>query len=212
MTLSSVAYPREHPGYAESMTSAAESAELVRGLVRSALDAWGLGSLADDGVLVVTELVANAAQHAEGEEIRVAVFRRGRNLVRIDVTDASRLAPVRRTAGAEDIRGRGLALVAAMSTRWGTERLPQGKCVWAELLCETAEPPGPWVGDEVHDAVTDRPAILTDIRSDGTHLLRTPRGPDQWPAADPAKLTVVVRREDRSQDAFPADQAASRIP
>jgi hypothetical protein len=56
---------------------------------------------------------------------------------------------------------------------------------------------GPWVGDLVHDPVADRPATLSDVRRDGTYLLRAVRGPDQWPAADPAQLKVVTKRADR---------------
>jgi hypothetical protein len=33
----------------------------------------------------------------------------------------------------DDLRGRGLALVDALSDQWGTDRLQWGKRVWAEL-------------------------------------------------------------------------------
>lgn len=53
-----------HPGYSETLPCAAESAETARGLVRTALSACGLEHLVDDGALIVTELVANAAEHS----------------------------------------------------------------------------------------------------------------------------------------------------
>jgi hypothetical protein len=55
----------------------------------------------------------------------------------------------------------------------------------------------PWVGDVVRDEVADRSAIVTDVRSDGTYLLRAPHGFEQWQAEDPDKLTLVERRQDR---------------
>jgi anti-sigma regulatory factor (Ser/Thr protein kinase) len=118
------------------MPCSAESAEPARSLVRTALGAWGLGGLEEDGELVVTELVANAAQHTTGPSIRVSVSRTAPDLVRIDVVDRSTKLPVLRTADAYDTRGRGLALVAALSDRWGTDRLPWGKRVWCELRSE----------------------------------------------------------------------------
>jgi len=57
---------------------------------------------------------------------------------------------------------------------------------------------GPWVGDLVHDPVTNRPATLSDIRRDGTYLLRAVGGPDHWPAADPTQLHIITKRADRA--------------
>jgi serine/threonine-protein kinase RsbW len=110
-------------------------------LVRIVLSVWGLDDLAEDGALVVTELVANAAQHTDGELIRVSVNRPEPGLVRIDVADRSRVMPRPREAGADDEGGRGLALVDALTTRWGTEALAQGKRVWGEPACEAARGP-----------------------------------------------------------------------
>jgi hypothetical protein len=55
---------------------------------------------------------------------------------------------------------------------------------------------GPWVGDLVHDEVTDRSAIVTDVTGSGTYTLRAPGG-IEWPAQDPTRLTIVERRQDR---------------
>ncbi|MFC4035748.1 hypothetical protein ACFO3J_30385 [Streptomyces polygonati] len=57
---------------------------------------------------------------------------------------------------------------------------------------------GPWVGDLVHDPVTHKNATLTDVRSDGTYQLRDPDGFGQWSAQDPGRLSVVIRRADRT--------------
>lgn len=143
MTVNTVAPHRGQPGYSETMRCAPQSAEAARSLVRTALAVWGLSHLADDGVVVVTELVANAAQHTPSPSIRVSVSRSADDLVQIAVVDGSRLVPVRRAPDADSTRGRGLALVEALTDRWGTEPLPWGKRVWGELKSEESSSPGP---------------------------------------------------------------------
>lgn len=56
----------------------------------------------------------------------------------------------------------------------------------------------PWVGDLVYDPIQDRRATLSDVRSDGAHVLRAPGRPE-WEAADPARLEIVTRRTDRAR-------------
>ena len=53
--------------------------------------------------------------------------------MRIGVVDFSKTFPTRREPGPQDERGRGLALVDELADGWGTEPLPRGKQVWAEL-------------------------------------------------------------------------------
>lgn len=48
------------------------------------------------------------------------------------VTDKSRTMPEPRTASGADTGGRGLVVVDALCDRWGADRLPWGKRVWAE--------------------------------------------------------------------------------
>lgn len=136
MTMTATASPTGHPGYTQTMPCVAESAETARRLVRTALAAWDLEHLVDDGALVVTELVANAFQHTQCRLIRVTVSRPGENFVRIGVVDKSRVLPVRRVQDDNDVRGRGLALVEALTSRWGSDRLPWGKHVWGEFTCK----------------------------------------------------------------------------
>jgi serine/threonine-protein kinase RsbW len=141
MTVNTVARPRGYPGYSETMRCAPESAEGARSLVRTALAVWGLSHLANGGVVVVTELVANAAQHTQSPSIRVSVSRPADDLVQIAVVDRSRLVPVLGDPDVDGTRGRGLALVEALTDRWGTDPLPWGKRVWGEL--KESSPPGP---------------------------------------------------------------------
>ncbi|MET8830396.1 ATP-binding protein [Streptomyces sp. NPDC004610] len=115
----------------------------------TALSAWRLEKLADDGKLLVTELVANAVKHTNSRSIRVVISRPSTRYVRIAVVDTSRTMPEIPEVNGSDgedgdlslkdvsLGGRGLILVDALSERWGTDLFPWGKRVWGELSCET---------------------------------------------------------------------------
>lgn len=118
---------------------------LARSFVRHALGVWGLGGLADSAELVASELVTNAVK-ATGKPvpqglyvdvwdlavIAVELQVNGRGL-RVAVEDSSREQPVPQTVDADAEGGRGLFLVATLSTRWGVLPLQGGKVTWAEL-------------------------------------------------------------------------------
>ncbi|MFJ4624184.1 ATP-binding protein [Streptomyces sp. NPDC088812] len=127
------ARPTGYPGYSETLPREPESAGAARRLVRVALAAWELDELADDSSLIVSELVSNAVRHTRCRSIRVTVTRPDTARVRIGVVDRSRAHPEPRQPGAEDESGRGLALVKELAEDWGTDPLPWGKRVWAEL-------------------------------------------------------------------------------
>ncbi len=94
-----------------------------------------------DVIAVVGELAGNAIRHARplpGDVVRVAWRIRvegGRHVVDIRVTDGGGdpELPQERSASAEAVDGRGLAIVAALADRWGVERDGLGQSVWAEL-------------------------------------------------------------------------------
>ncbi|MFB7776068.1 ATP-binding protein [Streptomyces bauhiniae] len=106
---------------------------MARRLVRAALAVWALNELAEDGVLVATELVSNAVRHARRASVRVVVERTAQGTVRIAVADLSCTQPVACLPGLNEDEGRGLLLVAALATRWGSDERRWGKIVWAEL-------------------------------------------------------------------------------
>ncbi|MFF3453725.1 ATP-binding protein [Streptomyces sp. NPDC002730] len=139
MTVTATPRPTGHPGYSETLPCEPESAATARQLVRTALAAWGLGHLVDDGTLIVTELVANAAEHSRSRLIRVVVTQPSETYVRIGVVDKSRAIPLMRTdSNGDQLRGRGLLLVDALTDRWGTDLYRWGKQVWGELKRETS--------------------------------------------------------------------------
>jgi anti-sigma regulatory factor (Ser/Thr protein kinase) len=114
------------------------------GLARRALEAWCGDLLGDDelhaGKLVASELVTNAVLHGVGQ-IRFAADVDDDRLL-IDVIDCgSGFEREVREVPFDELRGRGLAIVEAASSRWG---IHEGTThVWAEL-----ERAGPRVGAE----------------------------------------------------------------
>lgn len=142
MTVTATARPTrtEHPGYTQTLPCTARSVVPARSLVRTALEVWRLEHLADTGALIVTELVSNSVTHTRTYSIRVTVSRPGETFVRIAVTDNSKSIPMLRTmTGDQEETGRGLAIVDALTWRWGTDLLPGGKRVWGDLRCEVGE-------------------------------------------------------------------------
>ncbi|WP_405009688.1 ATP-binding protein [Kitasatospora sp. NBC_01539] len=104
------------------------AARLARSRCTRLLAVWGVP--ADDAIVVLAELVANAAEHG-GSEMVVRLHRCGDRL-EIEVVDsgASRSLPDVPGAGAvgdlEGLRGRGLPMVSALSERFLLRREADG--------------------------------------------------------------------------------------
>ncbi len=112
------------------------------------LRAWGVEEEVDMALLVVSELVTNAIAHTRGE-VRLDLTLAGDRL-RIAVNDASPRAPVKSASvDWEATGGRGLLLVEALSTSWGSVPLSGGKQVWSELALSPRAP--------LDDAAADGP-------------------------------------------------------
>jgi GAF domain-containing protein len=113
-----------------------DAASRARRFVLDALTEWNLPDLADDAVLAASELVTNAVLHGGPPvELRLATVPGG---VRVEARDGSRVSPVRPLPTADTMTGRGIALVEAVSARWGIDQLPEGKAVWCEV-CPLSE-------------------------------------------------------------------------
>lgn len=121
------------PTFTRTLPRAKESAPDARRLVSALLETWDLPLLTDDAALIVTELVANAATHGQGQSIRLTVTRPEPTLVCLSVVDKNHGKPQVIEAGPDDESGRGLRLVAFLSHRWGVAPTPWGKRVWAEV-------------------------------------------------------------------------------
>lgn len=86
-------------------------------------------------LLVCTELVTNAYEHALSP-LRVTVRWAGSPCrVRVEVADGSTAALTPGRSRFDEDRGRGLILVDRLATEWGVLDNPGGKTVWAEIEC-----------------------------------------------------------------------------
>jgi anti-sigma regulatory factor (Ser/Thr protein kinase) len=85
----------------------------------------------DDVEIVVSELVTNAVL-ASCAALHLALdVSAGR--VHIEVSDDAAGWPIQQETSLTDAHGRGLAIVAALSSSWGVRERSAGKVVWAEL-------------------------------------------------------------------------------
>ena len=103
----------------------------ARWFVADTLAAWGAVEFSDQASLIASELATNALVHARSPfEVSVT---RSTSGVRVSVRDASDVAPTRTRTTSTHTGGRGLAIVASVSRRWGAEAAGKGKVTWAEL-------------------------------------------------------------------------------
>lgn len=105
---------------------------LARKFVMDAIHRLGRDRYADVAELLTSELVTNAVLHA-GTPVHLTVSDEAEGL-RVEVTDRSAGAPQRRRYSAEAATGRGLALVEALASAWGTRVAAPGKTVWFTLM------------------------------------------------------------------------------
>ncbi|MBE1492323.1 ATP-binding protein [Plantactinospora soyae] len=118
----------------------------ARRLVRECCERWRLDGVTDNAQLVVSELMANAVEHA-GTDIDLTICHHRQHL-RIAVADRHHAVPAIDHKGADDgdadprqeiaLRGRGLALVARSVANWGVLRGTDGKVIWAALAAPRA--------------------------------------------------------------------------
>ena len=109
-----------------------ESAAVARRLIGRLLASWRLDRLAGGDIeLMASELAINAILHA-ATPVTVIVRYLG-DAVRVEVGDGSSEVPRLRTAGDEDLTGRGLLIVDKLAREWGTVPTRTGKRVWFEV-------------------------------------------------------------------------------
>ena len=99
--------------------------------MRSELSGPAAEGSVDLALVVVSELVTNAVR-AGCAAIAVSV-QLHRDHLRVEVFDDAPGRPKPRTAGAGDVRGRGLSIIRAVSRAWGLQVAAAGKRIWAEI-------------------------------------------------------------------------------
>ncbi|MEV8397079.1 ATP-binding protein [Streptomyces niveus] len=121
------------------------SVPAARAFTREVIDAADTaidGSALDDVLLCVSELATNAVRHGVpvGGALLVKVGA-DEHRVRVECHDANCRRPRLRHPADDDQTGRGLLLVEAIASRWGTDERPFGKYVWFELDLKPAGTP-----------------------------------------------------------------------
>ncbi|MFR9788948.1 ATP-binding protein [Streptomyces sp. MB22_4] len=116
------------------LPSRPESAATARRLAQVVvLRTWRLTpKLAEDTVLLVSELVGNAVRHT-GARVFGLRMRCRPGWMRVEVRDPSRGLPCLMPVQELDVSGRGLFLIDKLSDRWGVDLLPRGKTTWFEM-------------------------------------------------------------------------------
>ncbi len=109
----------------------ASSVPAGRSFVVDNLTTWDCASAADDARLLVSEILTNAVQHAEGP--LVLHLRRTTTELAIEISDLSPHLPQPRLAAQDDESGRGLILVDAVADSWGVRPDERGKTTWFTL-------------------------------------------------------------------------------
>ena len=119
-----------------------------RDFARRALAAWHwlpaatqeARDTAEDVLLLVSEVVANACLHGGGPNALLLDCDEDR--LRIEVTDGSPAPPVplpaRSPSQAGQPGGHGLLIVDRLARSWGSQPKPDGKCVWLEVAAPAA--------------------------------------------------------------------------
>ncbi|MCA6092630.1 ATP-binding protein [Streptomyces sp. SCA3-4] len=133
----------------------------VRRIVSAQLRYWHLDPLIDLAALGVTELLTNVHQHAEPDKRCTVEIDFMLDRLTVSVRDHDPRLPTVGDAATDSTHGRGLALVAALSSSWGVrERHDGGKVVWFTLSVPQATPAAPRAARSTETAVTfDRPAL-----------------------------------------------------
>jgi len=164
-----------------SLDTDADAVTRARHFTDEALAGVPVAVVADTG-LVVTELVTNALLHGRPPvTVRVSTHDA---VVRVEVHDQEHRPPVPMGGSREAMTGRGLALVAALSSAWGIEEDAEGKLVWAEI---------PMDGDGAGAAHVNGNAPETPQRVDPTYTIELGDVPTELLLEAKAHVDNLVR-------------------
>ncbi|MBE4741418.1 ATP-binding protein [Streptomyces caniscabiei] len=131
--------PFEESPYAFTVPPLVEAVPAARDRIVSRARGLGLAlneELAQDLKLLTGELVANSVMHTRAACV-VSVRWTGQRL-RVEVTDVDPTTVRPSQARSADENGRGLFLVAALATEWGSHPCAAGKKTWFELTVPTS--------------------------------------------------------------------------
>ncbi|MEV8309427.1 ATP-binding protein [Streptomyces flavidovirens] len=168
----------------------AEAEELagLRRVMALHLRLWGLSELTDAAQLCVTELVTNVLTHVgAGTPTTLTVSMAGTRL-RIEVRDPdARALPTLLAATDGDESGRGMAIIEAITDRWGVILRADSKVTWCELPTTLTAPTGHTGGRRVTRAET-----LLTLYHGGMHPTIDPAGPLGLAVAEEMAIALIV--------------------
>lgn len=139
MTAQLDAVVREVAEHVFPLSHIPEAVSAVRRRVRTVLADWNLApEVAEDALLVISEMITNAVVHAlPPAALRLSrIGADGHCALRVEVTDAGPAPTGGLPAGGcdTDEHGRGLGIVSAVSAQCGTQVHAGGVTRWAELI------------------------------------------------------------------------------
>ena len=142
-----------------------EAVRSVRRVVRDTVAGSDFDAVRLDAELVASELATNAMLHGAPPVEFNCLFLG--QVVRLELSDASHLAPMPSQPNAQGMTGRGIALVSRLAERWGVDFEDGRKVVWAELDARSPtyeEPVGDVDIDELIECWPDLEAEPTPDR------------------------------------------------
>ena len=125
------------PRAATTLPGAPGSVPAARRWAAATLAGWGLPETGWAAAQVVSELATNATLHARTGFTVVLAAEDG--CVRIEASDTSPVPLRPRSHSSTATTGRGLGIVAALSSDWGVRPDDPGKTVWVLLAVEAAD-------------------------------------------------------------------------
>ena len=120
---------QEYPPVPEAVPSARRRAG-------HAMRAWGLDEVANDALMVLSELLTNAVRESAAmpalPAVRVKLLADPGQLM-IEVFDRAKGMPRIKSPALDEVGGRGLVVVAGLARRWDWIKHEDGKLVWADF-------------------------------------------------------------------------------
>jgi hypothetical protein len=143
----------------QRLQPAIHAPRVARELAADACSDWDLLGAATSAQIVSSELVTNAVRHA-GTVMDLTVSLRDRHL-RVSVRDRTVRMARRQSPSESDDHGRGLLIVEAVASAWGSAPTPDGKVVWAAVRVpppRAASEPVTASGEPTRDSGFEKPA------------------------------------------------------
>ncbi|MFK4226423.1 SpoIIE family protein phosphatase, partial [Streptomyces sp. NPDC019890] len=113
------------------LTAAPSSVPEGRAFISKVLTTWECAETIDDAGLLLSEVLTNAIQHAQGP---IGLhLRRTVSELAVEISDNSPHLPQPRLAADDEESGRGLILVDTLADSWGVRPTDEGKTTWFTL-------------------------------------------------------------------------------